>query len=169
MEQPFEVAVKQGVISGAIDLLLRYDDHGRLVSAEVLDFKTMEGGATPEENEELEWTELSLQVQLYALAAHEVLGENARTGAVHLLRDGQRVAVPVDFAAIRAAVENVEWAIDRILAGDFPMRPTPSKCESCDFKLICTQQSQTFGVDTQPPPVHVPAPRTTLMVLAFRD
>ena len=36
-----------------------------------------------------------LQVQLYAKAANEVLGENARTEAVHLLRDNQRVEVPV--------------------------------------------------------------------------
>ena len=95
VEQAFEIPVEHAVISGTIDLLLREDTDGNILEATVIDFKTMEGGPEPEENERLQWTDLALQVQLYAKAANEVLGENARTGAVHLLRDNQRVEVPV--------------------------------------------------------------------------
>ena len=96
VEQRFEIAVNHAVISGTIDLLLREDADGNILDATVIDFKTMEGGPDPQDNEHLEWTDLALQVQLYAKAAKEVLGENARTGAVHLLRDNQRIEVPVE-------------------------------------------------------------------------
>jgi DNA helicase-2/ATP-dependent DNA helicase PcrA len=145
------------VISGSIDLLLRYDARGNLLEARVIDFKAMEGGEDAERNERLHWTDLSLQVQLYAKAAREVLGENARTGAVHLLKDNQRIDVPVSDEAVQAAVGNVEWAVGRILAGDFPMRPHPAKCGECDFRALCPKTPQNFVPDGAPPPIHAPA------------
>src|SRR5207253_1541021 len=81
--------------------------------ATVIDFKAIAGGLDPAANEELDWTELALQVQLYAHASREVLSENAKTGAVHLLKDNQRVEVPVTDSAISAALANVEWAVGR--------------------------------------------------------
>ena len=155
VELRFEVPIRQGVISGSIDLLLRYDDSGKLIGAGVIDFKTMEGGDAPEENRELDWTELVLQVQLYALGAKEVHGENARTGAVHLLKDGQRVDVPVDKEAVSAAVANVEWGVDRILGRDFPMRPAPEKCANCDYNALCAKEPEPFEVNEIPPPIHL--------------
>jgi DNA helicase-2/ATP-dependent DNA helicase PcrA len=167
IEVRFEVPVTLAVITGSIDLLLRYDHDENIVDACVVDFKTMEGGTEPTDNERLEWTEMSLQVQLYAKAAREVLGENARTGAVHLLRDGQRVSIPVDDGAMEAAVGNVEWAVDRILHSDFPMRPHPGKCETCDFQALCPQRSESFDVDTRPPAIHLPAPLPETLALSF--
>jgi DNA helicase-2/ATP-dependent DNA helicase PcrA len=157
VEARFEVPIDQAVISGSIDLLLQTDEEGNILEASVVDFKTMEGGAEAAENEDLQWSELALQVQLYAKAAREVLGENARTGAVHLLRDNQRVHVPVTDDAVAAAVANVEWAVSRILAEDFPMRPHPQKCGACDFRALCPRTPQTFGVADTPPPIQTPA------------
>ena len=77
VEVPFEVPITKAVISGAIDLLLREDREGRILEASIIDFKAMEGGEEPLQGERLQWTELTLQVQLYAKAAREVLGENA--------------------------------------------------------------------------------------------
>lgn len=74
-------------------MLLKVDEENRILDATVVDFKAVEGGDQPEANPELEWTDMSLQVQLYAKAANEVLGENARTGLVHLLKDNSRVDV----------------------------------------------------------------------------
>lgn len=128
------------MISGSIDLMLREDENGEVLDAEVVDFKSMEGGEDPELNPKLDWTELSLQVQLYAKAAREVLGEAARTGSVHLLKDNQRIDVPVDDDAVAAAITNVEWAVGRILDQDFPMRPHPDKCPSCDFRSLCPKR-----------------------------
>ena len=166
VEVRFEVPLEQAVISGAIDLLLRTDDNDEIVEATVIDFKAMEGGPDPYDGESLEWTDLSLQVQLYAKAAIDVLGENARTGSVHLLKDGRRLDVPIDDDAISAAVSNIEWAVDRIIAGDFPRRPHPEKCETCDFKRLCSQQREEFQTNVLPPPLHIPQ-QAEKMALAF--
>ncbi|MCY4573633.1 MAG: ATP-dependent DNA helicase [Gemmatimonadetes bacterium] len=162
VEARFEIPAQQTVIAGSIDLLLREDQDGNVLDATVIDFKTMEGGPDPEDNEQLHWTELALQVQLYAKAAREVLAENARTGHVHLLRDNRRVDVPVDDAAVDAAVANVEWAVDRILAGEFPMRPETAKCDACDFKSLCPRTPEDFGVNAAPPPLGLPGDRTRM-------
>jgi DNA helicase-2/ATP-dependent DNA helicase PcrA len=169
IEVRFEIPVTQAVITGSIDLLLHYDHDDNVVDACVVDFKTMEGGPEPTDNEKLEWTEMALQVQLYAKAAREVLGENAQTGAVHLLKDGQRVDVPVDDAALDDAVANVEWAVDRILDADFPMRPHPDKCESCDFRALCPQQPENFQTTDVPPALHLPDPLGDTAALAFSE
>lgn len=156
VEAPFEVPIEQAVISGSIDLLLREDNAGNVVDADVVDFKSMTGGPEPRDNEELHWTELTLQVQLYAKGAREVLGENARTGHVHLLKDGQRFEVPVDDAAVDAAIANVEWAVDRIIEGDFPMRPFGPKCAECDFNKLCPKRPEQFATPNEPPSLHIP-------------
>ena len=166
VEVRFEVPAEKAVISGAIDLLLRTGDNDEILEATVIDFKAMEGGDDPFDGERLEWTDLSLQVQLYAKAAIDVLGENAQTGSVHLLKDGQRIDVPIDDDAISAAIANIEWAVDRIIDGDFPRRPHPEKCEPCDFKLLCSQQRDEFNTLEQPPPLHIPQ-RSEKMALAF--
>jgi DNA helicase-2/ATP-dependent DNA helicase PcrA len=169
VEARFEVPVEHAVISGSIDLLLKVDEQEAIVDATVVDFKAIEGGDEPEENEDLHWTELALQVQLYAKAAREVLGENARTGAVHLLKDNQRIEVPVTEVAVQAAVANVEWAVDRIMEGDFPMRPHAEKCENCDFKALCPRRPEQFRTDTVPLPIHVPGPDGTRLARAFSE
>ena len=166
VEARFEVPVEQAVIAGSIDLLLRTNENEEVIEATVLDFKAMEGGPDPLDSEKLEWTELALQVQLYAKAATDVLGEHARTGAVHLLKDGQRIQVPIDDDATGAAVANIEWAVSRIIEGDFPRRPHPDKCESCDFKLLCNQQREEFRTKSLPPPLHIPR-HGNKMALAF--
>ena len=159
LEVRFEIPLRDSVLSGAIDLLLRLDEKGEILDASVIDFKSMEGGPDPEKSPELDWSEMALQVQLYARAAVDVLDANARTGHVHLLKDGKRVEVPVDAAAVQAAVENVEWAAERIIDGDFPMRPHGDKCESCDWKRLCPMVWEEFRTDDVPPALHLPGDR----------
>jgi DNA helicase-2/ATP-dependent DNA helicase PcrA len=167
VEARFEIPVDDAVISGSIDLMLREDADGNVLEAEVVDFKSMEGGEEPELNEQLDWTELALQVQLYAKGAREVLGENTRTGHVHLLKDNQRISVPVDDDAVQAALDNVQWAVQRILAEDFPMRPSPTKCGECDFRALCPKQIEAFADDTIPPALHIPAEAEGRLASAF--
>lgn len=160
VEAVFEIPASNCVISGSIDLLLHEDEEGNILQAEIIDFKTMEGGEQPDANEDLDWTELALQVQLYARAADQVLGQNARTGSVHLLKDNQRVEVPIIQEAVDAALANIEWAVTGILESDFPMRPHPDKCAGCDFKAICSGTPQNFSVlTTVPPELHLPGRR----------
>ena len=168
VEVRFEIPVEHAVIAGSIDLLLRTDDNDEIVEATVIDFKAMDGGPDPEDGEALDWTELALQVQLYAKAANDVLGENARTGAVHLLKSGERVDVPVDDDAISAATTNVEWAVSRIIRGEFPRRPHPDKCGSCDFRRLCDRQGEEFEPGPIPPPIHIPSGGEK-MVRAFSE
>ncbi len=169
VEARFEIPITQAVITGTIDLMLKQDEQGRILDASVIDFKSMEGGEKPEENEELHWTELALQVQLYAKAARDVLGENAQTGAVHLLKDNQRINIPVTDEAVNNAVSNVEWAVERIIVGDFPMRPEKDKCEKCDFRLLCPKVPKNFATNTIPPPLHVSGNNQQRMARAFSE
>lgn len=169
VEVRFEIPVQKAVVSGSIDLMLREDQAGNVVDAAVVDFKAMEGGDEPTTNTDLEWAELSLQVQLYAKAARDVLGENARTGSLHLLKDNQRISIPVNDAAVAAAINNVEWAVDRIIADDFPMRPHPRKCASCDFRSLCPARAEQFRTETIPLPLHVPGTPNLRLVPAFKD
>ena len=157
VEALFEIPANNCVITGSIDLLLHEDAEGNILEAEIIDFKTMEGGEQPTENDDIDWTELALQVQLYARAADQVLGQNAKTGSVHLLKDNQRIDVPITQEAVDAALANVEWAVTGILQSDFPMRPHPDKCVKCDFKSICSRTPPSFnGSSGVPPKLHLP-------------
>jgi DNA helicase II / ATP-dependent DNA helicase PcrA len=170
VEVRFEIPARDAVISGSIDLLLKEDASGEILDAQIIDFKTLEGGEDVASNPDLDWAQLALQVQLYAKAAQEVLGENAKTGAVHLLRDNQRVQVPIVNSAIESALGNMQWAVDQILAGDFPMRPHPRKCEGCDFGALCSKSPGQFRTSDAPPPVCVPgSPNSTRMTKAFDE
>lgn len=168
VEAVFEIPASNCVISGSIDLLLHEDEEGNIIQAEIIDFKTLEGGEQPGGNEELDWTELALQVQLYAHAANQVLGQNARTGSVHFLKDNQRVEIPILQDAVGAALANIEWAVTGILSSDFPMRPHPEKCPKCDFRTICPQRPQDFNILTKvPPELHLPGRREMARVFSL--
>lgn len=167
VEARFEVPLEGAVISGSIDLLVRENERGEIIDAKVIDFKSIQGGEEPATNERLDWTELALQVQLYALGARQVLGENTRTGAVHFLKDNQRVDVPVNDQAVAAAVANVEWAVERVVDADFPMRPHPAKCGECDFRLLCPQRREDFRDSRVPPAIHLPG--VTKLPRAFSE
>lgn len=175
LEQRFEIKADKALITGSIDLLLREDNDGNILEARVIDFKSMdfpEGQVNP-----FFWINLALQVQLYAHAADIVLGENARTGSVHLLKatnsedNPNRVDVPITEEAIQSAIENIEWAVNRILEGEFPMRPSDSKCEECDFRKICSKQMQEFVSTEIPSPIQIPETRgiTEIRVRSFSD
>lgn len=157
VEARFEIPAADCLITGSIDLLVKESHDGMIRDAEVIDFKAMEAGSDPFSDPDLDWLALSLQVQLYAKAAREILQENAATGSVHLLKDNRRIQVPIDSNAVQAAVSNVEWAVQGILARHFPARPHPKKCAKCDFHNLCSKKLQEFdktlGV---PPPIHTP-------------
>ena len=81
--------------------------------------------------------------------ADAVRGDGNRSISEIPVKDNQRIDVPVTKDAVEAAVANVEWAVARILARDFPMRPHPKKCLACDFKALYVpppRQPATQGV-----------------------
>lgn len=162
IEVRFEIPASQTIITGAIDLLLKKDETGNITEATVVDFKSLE---KPDDDSSIDWVELSIQVQLYAKAANKVLGQNAKTGAVHLLRNNERINIPIDDNSINCAIENIEWAVDRIINRDFPMRPEATKCENCDFTLLCSKSKEEFQTSAIPPAIFVPASITTEPIL----
>jgi DNA helicase-2/ATP-dependent DNA helicase PcrA len=167
IEAHFEIPVQDAVVSGSIDLVIEEDAFGNVLDACVIDFKAIEGGDDPEHNDRLEWTELALQVQLYARAARDVMRQAIEKGHVHLLKDNQRVTVPVDQHSVDVAVRNAEWAVQGIIAGDFPMRPHERKCPKCDFRQLCAKQPESFQLRTVPPPIRVPGPSGEKMAAAL--
>ena len=168
-EAKFEISIGQAIVSGAIDLLLKRDEQGNISDSHVIDFKSLDA---PDDNTLNDWIDLSLQVQLYAYAANEVLGENAKIGSVHLLKEqgvNARIDIPVTDSAIYAAIENINWAVERILQNDFPMRPCHRKCDRCDVRRICHKVPQIFAIDKVPPPIHVPIPSVKSQIKAFSE
>lgn len=158
-EARFEISVKDALITGAIDLLMMEDHQRGIVTADVIDFKSME---TPEDVATYDWRDMSIQVQLYSKAAKEVLGENVETGYIHTLKDNRRTAVPVDKASVDGAIGVIEWAVKGILDGDFPMRACPQNCGKCDFKSMCAQKKQAFKSGARPPKINTPAGLKTI-------
>jgi DNA helicase-2/ATP-dependent DNA helicase PcrA len=59
VEQTFEIPVKNAVIQGSIDLLLKVDDSKNIIEVTVVDFKTVEGGPDPAASQEIEWRDLA--------------------------------------------------------------------------------------------------------------
>lgn len=174
VERKFEIKADRALITGAIDLLLKEDSQGKILDAKVIDFKSMD---FPEIPDNFYWINLALQVQLYAHASRIVLGEDTKTGAVHLLKGDNahgrpnRVEVPVSNAAIDAAIQNIIWAVNQILSGDFPRRPSTAKCDNCDFNLICGKFKENFASNTTPPEIQIPNLHGTgsILVRAFSD
>ena len=176
IEARFEIPAAGCVISGSIDLLLHEDKKRNIVRAEIIEFKTMKSDKQPDANIEqpdanndLDWTELALQVQLYARAANQVLGQNTRAGSVHFLKDNQRVDVPITQEACDAALSNIEWAVKGILNSDFPMRPHLEKCGNCDFEKICSKTPESFKQVDQPPELHLPGRREMARAFSLYD
>lgn len=161
-EARFELSIKDALITGAIDLLLKDEPEHGITTADVIDFKTME---LPENSTDYDWRDMSIQVQLYSKAANEVLGENVKTGFIHTLKDNRRTAIPVDQNAVNDAIAAIEWAVKGILSNDFPMRPCESNCKNCDFKSMCARKKQNFERSEMPPPIHTP--NGNRMIAAF--
>lgn len=168
-EARFEITIGQAMVSGAIDLLLKRDEQGNIVDSHVIDFKSLDA---PDDDTPNDWIDLSLQVQLYAYAADQVLGENTRIGSVHLLKEqgtDARVNIPVENDTISAAIQNIGWAVERILDGDFPMCLCRGKCGKCDVSRICPKIPQHFVSEVVPPPIHVPTEQGEILIKAFSE
>lgn len=165
-EVRFELSVEDALITGSIDLLLKEDENKAIESAEVIDFKSME---FPDDMEQQDWREMSVQVQLYSKAAREVIGQKADTGYVHTLKNSKRIEVPVDEASVQGAIGVIEWAVKGILREDFPMRACEANCSKCDYKAMCGQKRQAFKNMQTPPQINTPTGLKTIAALDMKD
>lgn len=165
-EARFELLVNHALITGSIDLLLKEDEGNNINEAEVIDFKSVE---VPDDLEDFDWREMSLQVQLYSRAARDVIGDNVKIGYVHTLKNNKRVEVPVDKTSVKNAIGAIEWAVKGILQEDFPMRACTSNCKSCDYKALCRQERETFKRNELPPVINTPIGAQVIAALEEED
>lgn len=100
--------------------------------------------------------ELSPESRAFVLAwIVKFYGDNGMMFSPTIVQRRKRVTI--DDQAIAAAVSNVEWAVSRIIARDFPMRPEGDKCGKCDFQKLCTRRPEDFENAVDPPPaLHIP-------------
>lgn len=126
-ERPFELHLREGIITGRADVIL--DREGGVIDRlAIVDYKTA--------NDNKQDSVFAFQLAIYAEAGR---GEGLKVEAayLHQLKESKRQQVTVDKIAGRVARNRADALIEGILAGEFPERPTPQKCKHCDMRAIC--------------------------------
>jgi DNA helicase II / ATP-dependent DNA helicase PcrA len=129
-ERRFEMDVDRALVSGSIDLLKRRYPEDNVL--EIVDFKTG--------NERKLDEELDLQVQLYTIAARDVLSLDVQKAYVHFLDEHkqERVEIPITAQQLDLAMRTVRDAIVGITGRRFRRNPRNKKnCDGCDWSKIC--------------------------------
>lgn len=126
-ERPFEIHMREGILSGRADVILDEED-GHVNHLAIVDYKT----STDEHRDE----RYALQLTVYAAAGRRE-GLDVDACYLHELKNSQRKSVDVADEKTSGAVA---WAADRvkvIASGVYPEKPEESKCERCDFRQVC--------------------------------
>jgi DNA helicase II / ATP-dependent DNA helicase PcrA len=129
VEVPFVLAVGGRAVRGRIDAVYR-----RGARLDLVDFKT---GSPPEDGDQA----ASAQLDLYAVAATDVWGEDAsalRTTYCYLHGDGSHQLVQTDWDADRLAVVRADLSasLAGLAAGDY--KATPGRwCGRCEWRDVC--------------------------------
>jgi DNA helicase-2/ATP-dependent DNA helicase PcrA len=133
-ERPFEMDVENALLSGTIDLLKRKDGADNIL--EIIDFKT---GNEKRMNEEL-----TLQVQLYTIAARNALNLNVEKAYVHFLDEKKqgRLEVLTTPKQLEVAMQSVSDAVLGITNRRFNRNPKSLKiCSQCDWEKLCPKKN----------------------------
>ncbi len=125
VELPFTIAVGQGLVSGAMDLMLSDGD-----GVELRDFKLTEEG-------EAEFRpDVERQLRLYALAA-TTLGHEVSRASIYHFDTGSIAEVAVGSEELAETRATVGAMIAGIRRQEFPKMPEETRCASCDWGCIC--------------------------------
>ncbi len=124
-EKTFELPLEHDVVvTGRMDQVNRGDD-----GIEIVDYKT---GKPRDEKR----ARTDLQLSIYALAAREVLGLDAKRLVLYNLMTNEAVATTRDAKALSATKEKIDMVASQIRAGDFHAKPG-YLCKYCDYRLLC--------------------------------
>ena len=126
IELPFSFTVGEGVVNGAMDLVLDEGDGG----VELRDFKLTEEGEASFR------PDVERQLQVYALAAG-ALGYEVRRASIYHFDTGSIAEVAVGPAALAEAQAAVERMIIGIRNQEFPRQPAAELCANCDWRYLC--------------------------------
>lgn len=134
-ERNFEMDFANALVSGSIDLLKRQDGEKTGI-LEIVDFKTG--------NERKMDEELSMQVQLYTLAAREALDLNVEKAYVHFLDENKqkRMEILTTDMQLELTQKTVEDTVMGITTRRFRRNPRNKKmCGKCDWENLCPKKS----------------------------
>jgi RecB family exonuclease len=131
-EEWFEIKLGETRITGRIDRVDRAGDG----SVHVVDYKT--GKARDQED-----ADDSLQLSIYAIAAQEKWGYEAKSLVFYNLEENVPVATVRSESDLIAARNRVAAAAERIAAGDFKPKPE-FHCSFCSFRTICPAKERSF-------------------------
>ncbi|WP_440950501.1 ATP-dependent DNA helicase [Methanosphaerula subterraneus] len=126
IELPFSFTVGNGVVNGAMDLVLGDGDGG----VELRDFKLTEEGEASFR------PDVERQLQVYALAAR-ALGHEVHRATIYHFDTGSIAEVAVGPAALAEAQTAVERMIAGIQNQEFPRQPAAEQCANCDWRCLC--------------------------------
>ncbi len=127
VEVPFTIPVGNGLVSGAIDLMLR-DGEG----IELRDFKLTESGESGFR------LDTERQLQLYAIAVR-ALGQEVRRAGIYHFDTGTVAEVDVNPEALEEAGSAIVGMIEGIRRCEFSPTPEERRCASCDWRCICSE------------------------------
>src|SRR5579871_888802 len=129
-EQAFEIKVGETSVVGRIDRIDSLADG----SVAVIDYKT--GKAREQED-----ADESLQLSLYAIAAHEKWGYKVGALIFHNLEDILPVGTHRTESQLLAARQKVQEAAEGIAAGKFEAK-TGKHCDFCAYRSICPKREK---------------------------
>jgi len=127
-EQAFEIRVGETTVVGRIDRIDARPDG----SVAIVDYKT--GKARDQKS-----ADESLQLSLYAIAAHEKWGYKVGSIAFHNLENNVAVITARTESQLHAAREAVTAASEGIAAGRFDAK-TGMHCNFCAYRSLCPKQ-----------------------------
>jgi superfamily I DNA/RNA helicase/RecB family exonuclease len=131
-EEWFEIKLGETRLTGRIDRIDRASDGGVVV----VDYKT--GKARDQED-----ADDSLQLSIYAMAAHEKWGYDVRSLVFYNLEENVPVATVRSEAELRIARDRVAKAAEHIAAGDFKPK-VDFHCSFCSFRTLCPAKEKHF-------------------------
>jgi DNA helicase II / ATP-dependent DNA helicase PcrA len=129
-EQVFEIAMGATTVIGRIDRIDSRPDG----SVAIVDYKT--GKARDQKN-----ADESLQLSLYAIAAHEKWGYRVGSLAFYNLEDNLPVLTTRTVEQLAEARQRVDAAAQGIAAGQFEAK-TGIHCNFCAYRSLCPAQEQ---------------------------
>ncbi len=124
-EQEFKIRIGAAVVVGRMDRIDRVAGN-RVV---IVDYKT----GKPRSQED---ADTSLQLSLYALAAHESLGYEPERLVFHNLEDNSLISSTRSALQLEEAKVKVKEVAEKIAAGEFEAKPG-FQCNFCSYRNLC--------------------------------